>query len=178
MSRVISVLILSILLSLTINVKGQFHLSLGLEGALTQRGFENVASAGVGVTLGAEIGISNKSGFTVQTGYIHLIPEEGYSSTHLIPYIAGLKMYFNTKENGAYFHPHVGAHTISLTRKGIVTYSYSTPEQTASTTDISYGLGIGFITREKLDIEVRYNLIARNSGTINYLALRVAYFLF
>jgi hypothetical protein len=96
----------------------------------------------------------------------------------MIPYQAGLKMYFNSKEHGAYFHPHVGGHTVSETTKSLSVRSYTKPEETFTFRGISYGLGIGFIAHKKMDIEVRYNLIANNNGTINYLGLRVAYVLF
>jgi hypothetical protein len=106
MMKILSVIVLTFMLIL--NVKGQFNLSFGMEGAVMQGGFKNIALYGCGGTLGAEIGISDKSGFTVQTGFIYLVPEESYATTHMIPYQAGLKMYFNSKDNGAYFHPHVG----------------------------------------------------------------------
>jgi len=176
MTKTISVLVL--LLSLTTNVNAQFNLSFGAEGALMQKGFGNVAIYGVGGTLGAEIGLSNKSGLTLKTGYLHLNPTDNYAKAHLIPYLFGLKMYFNYKDNGAYFHPNVGFHKFSQTRKAYARYNSIAPEVTTSTTDISYGLGIGYITTKNIDIEVRYNLLTGITGSNSYLALSVAYVLF
>ncbi len=178
MKNNIRLLLVLFFLVVTQNIQAQFSASIGLEGAIMTAEFKNTASYGFGAAAIAEIGISNKSGFTIQAGYLHLIPEEKYESAYMIPFQAGLKMYFNTKEHGAYFHPHVGVHKVSETIKFYSNYFLTIPKQTLSFTDISYGLGIGFIANKKMDIEIRYDFIAKNSSTISYLGLRVAYVLF
>lgn len=176
LTRVLSLIVFIFILS--INVKGQFNLSIGVEGVVTQGGFKRIASYGFGGTFGAEIGVSDKSGVTIQAGFIYLIPEESYAATHMLPFQAGLKMYFNSKDNGAYFHPHVGAHIVSETTKGYSGFGYTIPEKNNKFTGVSYGLGIGFISNKKLDVEVKYILVSKNDGTINYLGLRASYILF
>ena len=178
MKNNIRLLLILVSLVVTQNIQAQFNVSIGGEGALMNGSLKKTASYGFGTTVGVEIGISNKSGFTIQAGYLHLVPEERYASAYMIPYQAGLKMYFNSKEHGAYFHPYVGGHTVSETTKSFSVRSYTKPEETFTFRGISYGLGIGFIAHKKIDIAIRYNLIAKNNGTINYLGLRVAYVLF
>lgn len=178
MLRVISLLVLTILLSLTTNVKGQVNLSGGVESTLMPNRTKSIGSFGYGGSLAVEIGISNKSGFTARTGYIYLNPGDNYAAAHMTPYMAGLKMYFNYKDNGAYFHPHVGIHKVSQTTKSFSTSRFTRPEHTTTNTGVSYGLGLGYITTKNIEIEVRYTLFSGYTEANKYLSLRIAYVLF
>ena len=91
MSKATSLIILTILLIRSLNGNAQINLSFGLEGAHMQGNFQSVSSFAYGGTIGVEIGLSNKSGLTSSTGYLHLVPTEEYTSGYGIPTKSGTK---------------------------------------------------------------------------------------
>ena len=178
MLRILTVTALMFLLNL--NTNGQFNLSLGAEGVLMERKIKNIASHGVGCTIGADIDISQKSRFTLQTGFIYLFPIEKHPNHRILsmsPCQIGIKMYFNSKDIGTYFHPYIGVHRVREVIKGYSSISLTKTEETMSLNEASYGLGVGFISNKKIGFEVKYTQVARNQGTFNYLGLRISYML-
>ena len=155
--------------------KAQFNASIGLEGAIMQGDFKSLTSVGFGATAGGELGLTEKSGLTAQVGYIYLIPEERYESAYMIPIQGGFKLYTNSKDEGIYIHFQVGAHRLSATRASFTFFGATIPKQTATNTDPSYGLGLGYIANKKLDIAIRYNLVSIDKATFNYIGIRVGY---
>lgn len=93
----------------------------------------------------------------------------------MMPIQLGFKMYTNSKENGVYIRPLIGVHKVSATKPSYTFLGITIPEETASYTRASYGLGLGYVANKKIDVEIRYNLVNQNDGTIDYIGIRVAY---
>ena len=155
--------------------KSQFKASVGAEITSALGDFSNLVSVGFGLSGGAEYNFTDKFGITAQLGYIYLIPEARYASAFMMPMQGGLKFYIESKENGPYISPIIGAHKLSITTKDYVIQRQTIPEKTVTKTNASYGFGMGYLFRAKFDVSVRYNIITDDDGnTSSYFGLRLA----
>jgi hypothetical protein len=169
------ILLLLIFVSGTQTTQAQFNISIGFETAILQGTLNSISSYAFGSTLSGELGLTDKLGIDVQVGYLQPLPSEIYSSAYILPVQAGFKIYSNSKENGLYFHPQIGVHKVSVTSEKISYFGYTIPEQTITFTKPSYGLGIGYVANTKIAVAIRYNIISIDSGTTNYIGVRLGY---
>ncbi|MBW6483643.1 MAG: porin family protein [Vicingaceae bacterium] len=156
--------------------KSQIKVSVGSEVTSALDDFSHYVSYGFGLSGGAEYNFTDKFGITAQLGYIYLIPEADYASAFMVPMQGGLKFYIESKENGAYISPIIGAHKLSITTKDYVFQGQIIPRKTVAKTNVSYGFGMGYLFRAKFDVSVRYNLITDDDddNTSSYFGLRLA----
>jgi len=152
-----------------------FTFSGGLEVALPLGDFGNLASFGVGASVGGEYALNDNMGITLNAGYIFLVPEEFFASAFMLPYQAGYKYYFDSNENGFYGHAQIGFHTVSATSEDISLFGTNIGGVTVSSTDLSYAIGVGYLINEKIDLGLRYNIVATEVSSSNYIGLRTAY---
>ena len=166
---------LLLITAFTNNSDAQFKVSAGLELAMPLGDFSNLASFGAGISAGGEFALGDNMGLTGQVGYIYLAPADGFASAYMMPFQAGFKYYFDSNEGGLYAHAQVGMHTLSVTTQDYEFFGVTIPGITSSSTDLSYGVGAGYLINEKIDIGARYNIISGNGGSSNYIGIRTAY---
>ena len=162
--------------------------SLGAEVALPLVDFGDAASFGYGVSAGYEHPLNDKLGVTANVGYVMLAVDDAskdfIKNYSMMPLQAGLRYYMGEKSNGLYFHGQVGVHSLSVTTNAIDLGILGTiPETTSSDSYLSFALGAGFMLSEKLDLNLRYNIITADSEVdgataSNYVGVRVGYTLF
>ena len=153
----------------------QFGASVGLEVAMPLGDFSNLASFGAGVSGAGEYAMSDNAGITGTIGYIYLAPADGIASAYMMPMQLGFKYYFDSNEGGFYGHGQLGVHTLSATTEDFEIFGTTIPGVTASSTELSYAVGAGYLVGESLDFGLRYNIISGDGGSSNYLGVRVGY---
>ncbi|MFM7731037.1 MAG: hypothetical protein ACKO6L_08370, partial [Flavobacteriales bacterium] len=95
-----------------------------------------------------------------------------------------VRYYLGEKSNGLYFQGQVGVHSISVTTNAIDLGILGTiPGTTTSDSYLSFAFGAGFMLTEKLDLNLRYNIITADNDvdgatSSNYFGCRVGYTLF
>jgi hypothetical protein len=162
--------------------------SLGLEIALPMGDFGDAYGLGYGLSVGYEHPLGDNLALGAQIGYIMLSPKEEIKdfikSSSMMPLQVAAKYYFSEQQNGAYAMALIGVHNSSVTTEDIDLGPFGTIEgETVSNTNLSFGLGAGFVVNNKIDIALRYNIITPDSDiedaeSSNYVGIRAAYNLF
>lgn len=162
--------------------------SLGAEIAIPTGDFGDSYPLGYGASLGYEQPIGEKLGLTLQAGYIMLGIDDAAATiiekSSMMPIQVGAKYYLSERGSGIYAHVQGGVHNLSVTTKDIDLGLFGTfPGTTSSESYLSGALGVGYELNNKIDVGLRYNIIAPDSdvegaSASNYLGLRVAYNLF
>lgn len=154
------------LVAFTQNSSAQIKISAGADvGYVTNEGY----GLAYGLALGVEKPLGDNMGLTFQTGYDMLAVEGEGASASLIPLQAGFKYYFTDNEGGFYGHGQLGVtmHKVKVDT-GFGTYE-------ASGSYLSYAAGVGYLVGEHFDLGLRYNIVASEGSSLNYIALRAAY---
>ncbi len=149
------------------NSKAQFSFNAGLDvGFVMEEGMGLM----YGLALGGELPIGDNMGLTFETGYDMIMVEGDGASAALIPFQAGLKYYFTDNEGGMYLHGQTGVtmYKVTVDLGGFGTAS-------ASTTNLSFGVGPGFLVNEHIDLGADYNMILADGGSLSFIAVRAAY---
>ncbi|MFM7234275.1 MAG: outer membrane beta-barrel protein [Flavobacteriales bacterium] len=159
--------------------------SLGAEVALPTGDFGESYPLGYGVSLGYEQPIGEKLGVTLQAGYIMLGIDDAAATfiekSSMMPIQVGAKYYLSERGSGIYAHVQGGVHNVSVTTKDIDLGPFGTfPGTTSSDSYLSGAVGVGYVLNKKIDVGVRYNIIAPDSDVegataSNYLGFRLAY---
>jgi hypothetical protein len=162
--------------------------SLGAELALPTGDFGEVYPMGYGASVGYEHPVGEKLGVTLQAGYIMLGIDEAASSlidkSSMMPIQVGAKYYLSERGSGLYAHVQGGVHSLSVTTKDLdLGFLGTFPGTTSSESYMSGAIGLGYVLNKKIDVGVRYNIIAPDSDVegataSNYLGVRIAYTLF
>lgn len=162
--------------------------SLGAELALPTGDFGDAYPLGYGASIGYEQPVGEKLGVTLQVGYIMLGIDDEVSTfidnSSMMPIQLGAKYYLKERGVGLYGHVQVGVHSLSVTTKDLDLGLFGTfPGTTSSDSYLSGAVGLGYMLNEKIDVGVRYNIIAPDSEfegaeASNYLGFRLAYTLF
>lgn len=162
--------------------------SFGAELALPTGDFGDSYPLGYGVSLGYEHPVGEKLGVTLQAGYVLLSVDDAVSTfiekSSMMPIQVGAKYYLSTRGAGLYAHVQAGVHSISVTSKDLdLGFLGTIPGTTSSESYLSGALGLGYMLNDKVDVGVRYNIIAPDSdvegaSASNYLGVRIAYTLF
>ncbi|MFT4662273.1 MAG: hypothetical protein ACI9AT_000898 [Ulvibacter sp.] len=158
------------------NVKAQdLMISAGVDLVMPLGDFGDFASFGAGIAVGAEYGISDNIGLTVQTGYDLLFVDseiDFIKSMSIIPAQAGLKYYFDEVGSGVYAHGQVGIHSMSITAEDVA------GGETESDSNLSFAIGGGIFVNENLDLGLRFNIITSGEDGVdasNYIGVRAGY---
>ncbi|MCO6498933.1 MAG: porin family protein [Vicingus serpentipes] len=172
MKNILKVSVLALFLGVfTQNSSAQFKFSAGLDLGFV---LEDGMGLAPGISLGGELPIGDNMGVSFQAGYLYTLLDEAKFGTgasgSLMPYQAGFKYYFSDNESGAYAHAQLG---LTTWRQTIDLGGFGTIS--ASTTNLSYAAGVGYLINEHLDLGFRYNIISASGGSLNYIALRAAY---
>jgi len=159
--------------------------SLGAELALPTGDFGESYPLGYGVSVGYEQPIGEKLGITLQAGYIMLGVDEAAATiidkSSMMPIQAGAKYYLAERGSGLYAHVQGGVHNLSVTTKDIDLGLFGTfPGTTTSDSYLSGAFGVGYVLNNKIDVGIRYNIIAPDSdiegaSASNYIGVRLAY---
>ncbi len=159
--------------------------SLGAELALPTGDFGESYPLGYGVSVGYEQPIGEKLGITLQAGYIMLGVDDAAAAiidkSSMMPIQAGAKYYLAERGSGLYAHVQGGVHNLSVTTKDIDLGLFGTfPGTTTSDSYLSGALGVGYVLNNKIDVGIRYNIIAPDSdvegaSASNYIGVRLAY---
>ena len=162
--------------------------SLGAELALPTGDFGESYPLGYGASLGYEQPIGEKLGVTLQVAYIMLGIDDEVSTfidkSSMMPIQLGAKYYLKERGAGLYGHVQVGVHSLSVTTKDLdLGFPGPFPGTTSSESYLSGAVGLGYMLSEKIDVGVRYNIIAPDSEfegaeASSYLGVRLAYTLF
>jgi hypothetical protein len=164
-------------LASTIGAKAQ--LSVGVDFAFPTGDFGKTYGFGVGPSLGYDLNLGGMLTVFGQASYDFLMVKSDYSdlvsSSYIIPYQAGLKVYLGGDSQGLYGMGLLGGHTVGSKVTILGT------ETSDSSTLFSWGLGGGYHTG-KLDLGVRYNSISKEkdvdgANASNYIGLRVGFML-
>jgi hypothetical protein len=175
MKTIIKITTVFLLIGLPLLGKSQFKASMGAEVTSALGDFSELVSYGFGLSAGGEYNFTDKFGITGQIGFVYLIPEKRYASAYMMPMQGGLKFYFESKDNGPYMLPFIGAHKLSVTPNDYFIQGKTINGITVTKTDVSYGFGIGYLTTAKFDICLRYNMVSDGNGnTSSYFGLRLA----
>lgn len=155
------------LVAFTQNSSAQIKISAGADvGYVTNEGFGLM----YGLALGVEKPMGDNMGLTFQTGYDILTTDvEGGGTFSLLPLQAGFKYYFADNESGFYGHGQLG---VSMYK---YSYDYGYVSGSESKTYLSYAVGAGYLVGEHFDLGLRYNIVASEGSSLNYIALRAAY---
>lgn len=154
------------LVAFTQNSSAQIKVSAGADvGYVTNEGMGLM----YGLALGVEKPMGDNMGLTFQTGYDMLTTDIEDASFSLIPFQAGFKYYFADNESGFYGHGQLG---VTMYR---FTYDYGIVSGSESKTYLSYAAGVGYLVGEHFDLGLRYNIVATEGTSLNYIALRAAY---
>jgi hypothetical protein len=159
--------------------------SLGAELALPTGDFGESYPLGYGASLGYEQPIGEKLGVTLQVGYIMLGIDDAVSAfidkSSMMPIQVGAKYYLKERGAGLYAHVQGGVHSLSVTTKDLDLGFFGTiPGTTSSDSYLSGALGVGYMLNDKIDVGLRYNIIAPDSDVdgadaSSYLGVRLAY---
>ena len=164
----------------TSTVQAQILFSAGVELGvpMSPSGFSDLASMMAGISIGGEYEVSDNIAVDAQVGFVNIFIksdfEDFFDSWTSIPAQLGGRYYFNGVGEGVYVRPTVGVHSSSIKSKS----PFGGSTSTASNTDLSYGLGIGIIVNELIDIALRYNMITASedgADDLGYLGVRAAY---
>lgn len=151
------------LVAFTQNSQAQFKFSAGADvGFVTNKGL----GLSYGLALGGEFLVGDNIGITFHTGY-DLVSHEGNGTISLIPLQPGFKYYFSDNTNGLYGHAQIG----------MTMYRVSFSGYSASSTNLSYAAGLGYLINEHMDLGLRYHIVSADEGgkALNWIALRAAY---
>jgi hypothetical protein len=159
--------------------------SLGAELALPTGDFGESYPLGYGASLGYEQPIGEKLGITLQVGYIMLGIDDAVSTlidkSSMMPIQVGAKYYLSERGAGLYAHVQGGVHNLSVTTKDLDLGLFGTfPGTTSSDSYLSGSVGLGYMLNNKIDVGLRYNIIAPDSDvegaeSSSYLGVRLAY---
>lgn len=160
------------LIVFTQNSNAQIRFSAGLDvGKVLETGY----GLNIGLALGAEKPIGDNMGLTFQTGYDIITLDKDVmgsgASSSMIPIQAGFKYYFTDNESGLYGHAQLGVTNFRIKQD----FGGFVGSVSASSTDLSYAVGAGYLVNENIDLGLRYNIISGNGGSLAYIALRAAY---
>lgn len=165
----------------------QFRFGPAVEVAIPTGDFAEGYSLGYGLSARTEYGVGDHIGIGFQLGYIMLSPKDEakdlIKSAAMIPAQLIGKYYFSEQQNGAYAGIVLGLHNLSITTKDIDLGFLGVDEgESDSEAYLSYGLGAGYVLNNKIDLNVRYNLIAPDSDfedakASTYIGVSVAYLL-
>jgi hypothetical protein len=172
----------------TMAQNGRF--SVGAEIGMPMGDFSDGNGVGFGGSLRYELPMGDKLGLGLTAGYITFggkSVDDGLGGTYdnpsfsVIPIQAFLKYYFNEQQSGLYGMVDLGVHSSSVKTPEI---SYTdpisgqvvviSPEETHTSTDLSYAPEIGYHLAN-LDLGLRYQIISTEGSSTSYLGLRVAY---
>lgn len=157
----------------TNNSNAQVNFSGGVELAMPMGDFANTAKLGYGVSFGAEKPVGDNMGITGTLGYIIMPFNKDKSGIEgnfaLMPIQAGFKYYFTDNTAGAYAKADLGFHRTTMK------IDYGFGEVDASSTDLSYAVGAGYLVNEHIDLGLRYQMIAGDGSSSAYLGIRAAY---
>jgi hypothetical protein len=159
--------------------------SLGAELALPTGDFGESYPLGYGASIGYEHPVGEKLGVTLQAGYIMLGIDDAVSTlidkSSMMPIQVGAKYYLAERGAGLYAHVQGGVHNLSVTTKDLDLGIFGTvPGVTSSDSYLSGAIGIGYMLNKKIDVGLRYNIIAPDSEVegaeaSSYLGVRLAY---
>ena len=158
--------------------------SLGAELALPTGDFGESYPLGYGASLGYEQPVGEKLGVTLQVGYIMLGVDDAVSTfidkSSMMPIQLGAKYYLKERGAGLYAHVQGGVHSLSVTTNAIDFGFGSIPGTTSSDSYLSGALGVGYMLNNKIDVGLRYNIIApdgdvEGAEASSYLGVRLAY---
>lgn len=180
--------LITVLAALGMSVAGVAQLgpvSLGAELALPTGDFGESYPLGYGVSLGYEQPVGEIVGVTLQAGYIMLGIDDAVSTlidkSSMVPIQVGAKFYSNDRHAGLYAHFQIGVHNLSVTTKDLDLGLFGTfPGTTSSDSFLSGALGVGYVLNNKIDLGLRFNMIAPDSEiegakASSYLGVRLAY---
>ena len=180
---------LLIALALVASLTGfsQFRFGPAVEIAVPMGDFADAYSLGYGVSARGEYGVGDNLGVGLQLGYIMLSPSEDLKdfvkSSSMMPIQLMGKYYFSEQQNGAYAGIFLGIHNSSVTTEDIDLGILGKIEGTTeSSSNLSYGLGAGYLVNGKIDVNLRYNMIAPDSDiedaeASSYLGISAAFLL-
>lgn len=162
----------------------QFRFGPAVEVAIPTGDFADQYTLGYGLSARAEYGIGDHLGVGLQLGYIMLSPAEEakdlIKSSSMLPVQLLAKYYFSVQQNGAYAGIMLGVHNLSFTTEDL---DFGVIEgESSSESYLSYGLGAGYVLNNKIDFNVRYNMIAPDSEqddakATSYVGVSIAYLL-
>lgn len=161
------------LVAFTQNTNAQVNFSGGVELAMPMGDMGKSFGFGYGVSFAAEKPIGDNMGITGTLGYL-IFPwkSDAFGSgvtvsgtSAFMPIQAGFKYYFTDNTSGGYAKADLGFHRNSGSFNGS---SYSN-------TDLSYAIGGGYLINEKIDLGLRYQMIATDGSSSAYLGVRAAY---
>lgn len=164
----------------------QFRFGPAVEVAIPTGDFADGYSLGYGLSARAEYGIGDHLGVGLQLGYIMLSPTEEVKdlikSSSMLPVQLLAKYYFSEQQNGAYAGIMLGVHNLSVTTEDLDFGFGVIKGESSSESYLSYGLGAGYVLNNKIDFNVRYNMIAPDSElddakASSYVGVSIAYLL-
>jgi len=158
---------------------GEIIPSLGLETAIPIGDISDIASFGLGASVGAEYTLSDETSLDLQAGFISFFTSADNSSYNMFPVQAGFRYYLNDFAEGIYLKAGLGFHTQSVKNTipavevlGVVV----SPEQEIkfSTTDFSVAPTAGYKIGH-WDLSLRYTTILSDGDSAAYIGFRGAY---
>lgn len=150
------------LVAFTQNSNAQVKFSAGLDvGKVLEEGYGLL----YGINLGAELPIGDNMGACFNAGYDMIGNDFEGLSTSMIPLLGGFKYYFTDNTSGAYAKLDLGMTQFRASGGGF----------SSSSTDLTYGLGGGYLVNENIDLGLRYNIISGDGASTGLVAIRAAY---
>jgi len=152
------------LVAFTQNSNAQIKISAGADlGFVLNKGM----GLSYGLALGGEYLVGDNIGITFHTGYDIVSTDAEGATFSLIPLQPGFKYYFTDNEGGLYGHAQIG---MTMSR-------WSAGDYSASSTRLSYAVGLGFLVNEHIDLGLRYHIVSaeENGEALGWVALRAAY---
>ena len=154
--------------------QGDLQLSVGVDAGLPLGNFGEAYGVGIGASAKGLYGVSEAGQVTLTLGYTHFGMKGGSDevsgSMGLIPLLAGYRHTFGN----LYAEGQLGLTVVRTSVKfkgGDILGSFG---GSASQTNLGYGIGGGYLVNN-WDIGLRFQGVSGNGGSMDFVALRVAY---
>lgn len=155
--------------------KGDKQIGIGAEVGLPIGNFSNGYGIGIGGTAKGMYGLNDNAHLTLTLGYTSFgIKEKSEymsGSVGFIPILAGYRHSFGS----LYAEPQLGLVVVrsSVKISGLEEFGFG--GGSASTTNVGFALGGGYMLNENWDLGVRFQGVSATGGSMSYFALKVAY---
>ncbi len=178
MKKLLLILIASTCIALIAGAqeKGSIHIGAGIDGAFPLGDFGEGYGFGIGASAKGMYGINDAGQATLTLGFLRFGMKDGNElfsgSTSLIPVLVGYRHRFSD----LYAEGQVGLTAVrtSIKIKDAGLASLAGLSASESATHFGYAVGAGYLMGN-LDLGLRFQGVAAEGGSLNFVALRVAY---